>query len=307
MERKGGGIRGKIVGFSAASARRMRTFLVKHQAPPGWITIGATFTIPGQPEPDFRDSCKLWRNFCRDFIHYRGWGMVWRVEKQTRGVLHWHALLIVPPHRFEDTGIEIAEEKNLALLRHEVSSGWLRFVDTIDHGKPVEGHLKNGAGDWVRVDRRSSWPGAVESACKLSGIDGKGGWMRYLQDDVTKHKSDQVPEYVGKHWGIIGRTNFVLSPCEHFDYDLKVERKQKRCLQRLATRTFPRRDGKGKPLCVFGRSLGFRPRRGDRGDSVWFHNRECDAESKRRLLDWARDLHEPRSSFVDWNRALPST
>jgi len=87
---KGGGIRGEVKGWSAASRRRMREFLLGHSLSEGLHCLGLTLTLPG-PGFDGPGIKKLWQRFSVKLPRAGGCA-VWRREVQERGADHWHCL-----------------------------------------------------------------------------------------------------------------------------------------------------------------------------------------------------------------------
>ena len=88
--KKGGGVRGDIVGCSVASRRRLRNFLLQNEGQGGGEQWALTLTVR------FCASPVEWRNrwvSYRRFIIHQGIPFVWRVELQKRGVPHLHCLL----------------------------------------------------------------------------------------------------------------------------------------------------------------------------------------------------------------------
>jgi len=280
---KGGGKRGKVKGWSPASRRRMREFLLTHRPPESWVVVGATFTIPGSPmEPT--DAKRLFLDWCTHAAH-DGWCAVWRLEVQQRGQLHWHLLVCLDPEVPEviagafahpgarcDTnatasqGDPVREDWGALTVKRSWEDA-IRRAGAYDDGQGVYDHRMGVFG----ADRHAAMTGAVRD-------EDCGPLLRYLQDHATKAKQEQVAVGMGRHWGVVGRKHWerVLS-----DEDAKLTPTEYsrflRALQRLAT---PSR----KVPCIFGRKLGFRQRRGRVGRSVWFSR----PETIRRLVAWAR-------------------
>ena len=96
LPRKGGGDRGAVKGWSSASRRRMREFLIEHKPADGLEVYGVTFTVPGPPITP-QESAHLFDHFSKNFVTRNGCGMVWRLEAQKRGAVHWHGILSAPP------------------------------------------------------------------------------------------------------------------------------------------------------------------------------------------------------------------
>lgn len=265
---KGGtiGARGIIKGWSSASRRRMREWMLTHSAPEGWSTVGATMTIPG-PELPAEDAKKLWADFSR-LLQKEGWGMVWRLEIQKRGALHWHCLIIQP----------VCHPADVSILWLEC----LRMLPEVDHqAKWIDKKTgKEMVGEWQHA-RRSALSGASSHACDVQTKGDRGSWLRYLQDHASKGKQEQVAQDIGRHWGIVGRKLFVerlqLHKAELSD---KAYARVVRAMRRLATPMRP------NPSAPFGKSLSWSPRRGMYGRSVWYSAPLTIA----RICEWARSF-----------------
>lgn len=304
-----GGKRGSVTGWSKSSRRRMREYMLTHDPAQDSILVGATFTIPGKDVLEVHEVSEIWRHWCRE-ADRSGWGAVWRMEVQKRGAVHWHVLAVIPRRAITwmNTvgGVPITKKMWLADPRRGGSPDAgpiedLNLTDELglcDSSIPVVSEWQSFAARCVIVkswhktlDRsftpegvsRRSLPGAYYFSASATVDDGRGAWLRYLQDHATKSKREQVAEGFGRHWGVIGRKRFVrVLP----DYVCKLDSvsyyRFLRAYQRLCTPQL--KDGRvqGKQ-CRFGRRLGRRIRRGSMGRSVWYSN----PETVRRLVDWA--------------------
>jgi hypothetical protein len=259
------GKRRAIVQWSAASRRRLRLALLTLTGPEGWPTIGLTFTVPG-PELPHGESRELWRTYCRD-VDRAKLAMIWRVEVQQRGALHWHAI---------GTG-----EGEPGLVAYRFEETWRDVVNglgVVEHTRP----------DWKYIvqARRMGLPGADKHAfhANIGGDAERGAWLRYLQDHASKAKQEQVPESIGRHWGIVGRSRWrKATPAGRIDLPPRAWARYLRAIQRMAT---PSKRDDSKP---FGRVLLSRNRRGRYGRSVWFGN----PETHRKIAAWALQDAEP--------------
>ncbi len=274
-----GSTRGEIKGWSKASRRRLRHVLLTSTGPEGTKPFGLTFTIPGVPALSPGESKIVWGNFCRE-VERLGLVMIWRLEVQERGALHWHAVLwaedMVPmkPRNKKD---QDWHPTKLALFD--------LWMDALRKAPPVdrpEDPYYGPEGTWkvgISCCCRSAWPGADKWSFDCQdGHGARGAWLRYLQDHATKHKQAQIPEGIGRHWGIVGRSRLKSLLPDHVqeltDRQFKaVVRK----MQRLATPMKP------CPKAPFGKILGYTLRRGSKGTSVWFSK----PETIRRLVEWA--------------------
>jgi len=262
---KGGGIRGKVGGWTVASRRRLRMALLTLSEPEGWVVGGATYTIPGPVIPHV-EARGLWAWYCLQIAH-GACGMIWRVELQRRGMLHWHALIIGPDRRTAQEAAEL----------------WWSAIDRLGEFKPSLPYFGEG-GEWqkgvVSTSSRMALPGAMAHAMQADfgrSAGNRGPWLRYLQDHASKVKQEQVPEAVGRHWGIVGRVRFRhLLPTKCDNLTPTQYAMVRRAYERLAT---PHR----RAACAFGSALGYRVRRGRRGRAVCFVN----PATVDRLVKWA--------------------
>lgn len=262
--------RGEVTGWSRASRRRMRRFLLENEPPAQWTTSGVTLTIPGPVLPDDAEKA-IFSHFSKNVL-LAGWCMVWRLELQGRGARHWHGIISAPlPYR---------------QLCCKTSCLWHAALDSIGprtYDPPAE------VGDMIisGINHLSMWPGADRRACQSEEGGGSGSWYRYICDHASKSKQEQVAAAKGRHWGIVGRSHFrpatpqetaSLSDTEFFRF--------LRAFQRLTRPSV-------KAACIFGRKLGWRSSRGSRGISEWFSR----PDTVRRLVVWARSLpSEPGES-----------
>ena len=273
---KRGGVRetkrGKVASWSSASRRRLRRVLLESLPPVGWHTIGLSFTVPGPALPH-RASRDLWLDFCNR-VNLEGLAMIWRCEIQKRGALHWHAVGIgenpVGAHRVVESFRELWRDAVGRLGPHEFNPPY----------RGANGSWSRGV---VSVSSLMALPGAGAHAFDGQADSAAGcrsAWLRYLQDHASKGKQEQIPESIGRHWGIVGRKNFEqASPTGIEKLTRKPYARFIRALQRLATPSYP---CEGVP---FGRRLGFRIRRGSGyGTSVWFTN----TATIKRLVEWAK-------------------
>lgn len=307
---KGGGRRGKITGWSTASRRRMRSFLLTHRCVYERV-LGVTLTIPGPPMP-YGEAQRIFSVWA--VAAYRAFlAAVWRVELQRRGALHWHLLCGLPPG-VSDQVVGDLWRRAIATAGPATawapdwgSSSWRSLQRQLrsraadegaivveerwrDKGEDFPGVVRDqlelddyaderwpGPCEAVTYATRNLWPGADRHAVKWEGRGGEGAWLRYLQDHATKAKQEQIPESIGRHWGVIGRERFeVAVPDEVCRLEPHEYARVVRWMQRLSTPRIRAR-------CVFGRRLGYRTRRGSWGRSVWFTR----AETVRRMVSAA--------------------
>jgi len=300
-----GGKRGKIAGWSSASRRRMREFMLTHRASVPCIEVGVTFTIPGPVLPASKVS-ELWRDWCRK-AQKQGWGVVWRVELQGRGQRHWHCLASVPIAALEwldalggargferptavDMSVPLSTADGAGYRRWQelaacccVRQSWSEAITRLGSFS-FNPSLHVGSIEIGHIDDLMEWPSARERACDVQVDEGRGAWLRYLQDHATKRKQSQLAVNVGRHWGVIGRglyARVIPEAVFAFDDDRHWWRFL-RAYQRLCTPVLRDKRPEGK-VCVFGKRLGGRVRRGAWGRSIWYSR----PETVERLARWA--------------------
>lgn len=255
-----GGSRGVVKGWSMASRRRMRKWLLTHSPASGSISYGVTFTIPG-PLVDIQRAKAMFEKFANDECAKKHVGLCWRIEIQKRGSYHWHCLASVPKN---------INAKKFFLL------GWMKAIDSLGCCSHI---ITNEKREIVQMDvLRSNLIGAAKYAVDVQGEGDSGSWLRYLQDHASKFKQEQIPENIGRHWGVYGRKFFQeITPL----HDLTFESEKHfyrflRSLRRLCTpvmshkKTRLGRESKFMNRPFSGSALGWSNRRGGRGRSDWF-------------------------------------
>lgn len=283
---KGGGERGKVKGWSEASRRRMREFLLTSKPVDGLTVYGVTLTVPGPPITP-QEASHLFDHFTKNYLTRNGCGMVWRIEVQKRGAVHWHGIISAPRAlRVADFPAPLRADYALRCYWSEA----LKVLGKCDHdtewqGRPVT-LLNHFRGDL---------PGADVHAFNVQMEGGEGAWLRYLQDHATKSKQEQIATGFGRHWGIVGRKCFESSrPIESHEFkSAKSFSRFLRAYHRLIrpVMSYRRRREKFRKFDnrpFRGRSLGFANLRGSRGVSVWFSR----PETVKRLVVWAESLQD---------------
>lgn len=285
---KGGGRRGSVSKWTSASRRRMREWLLL-QRPVDREEVAVTLTIPGAPLPP-REAKELFHKFSLRMTKAHICA-VWRIELQPRGQLHWHLLAgiedgsqISTIHKIWsselerlgwvsdwydpckhvnlgkglDQGPDFEIEDTYQSEPGEIYPGQIHeqadFIDSPGGIRPV-----------VHFRHRMLMPGAHLRACQVKTYDGRNNWLRYMQDHATKHKQEQIPDDIGRHWGVINRKAYTQNlPDSTTGLTDRQYYRILRWLQRLAT---PRILDDRAP---FGRRAGYRIKRGRFGRTVWF-------------------------------------
>lgn len=164
----GGGVRGKVEGFSYASRRRMIDMLNSLNREQSGLPIFLTLTYPN----DWPGSPREWKKHLDTWLkrlrrtHPSVWGL-WKLEPQRRGAPHYHLLL---------WGVEHVSKEWLSLSWYEVvGSGDLK-------------HLLAG----TRVESVRMWNGVKRYASK---------YLAKRLEDLP----EQWREGVGRWWGVVNR------------------------------------------------------------------------------------------------------
>ena len=295
--------RGDVKGWSTASRKRMRDFLLTHEPVDGLQSFGVTLTIPGNRlaadertvvAPSPLECRRLLDHFAKNYVVRNGCGMVWRLEIQKRGVAHWHCILAAPrgaEHKGERMAIDCAVRMWwLDALRQ---LGKHRFAQTWKGREVIVGPCYHG-----------QIPGADRKAVDVQGDGGRGAWLRYLQDHATKAKQEQIAEGFGRHWGVVGRTKFaeqqpdgemVFSSRESYFRFWRAYHRLTRPVMSYRIRR-ETTGGKFSSRPFDGRSLGWSSNRGIYGTSVWFSRPDVVAQLHR----WAEGLPLRRWEVEDF-------
>lgn len=171
--KRGGGLRGKVQGFSKNSRRRLIRKLASIDretmaTPP----IFGTLTYPGEWPRDpkrWKRDLDAWGKRLRR--RHREACVIWKLEPQKRGAPHFHLLVFGVPH----------------LDKHWLAASWYAVVDSGDVR-----HLRAG----TRIESIRTWRGVMSYASKY-----------------TAKVIEELPEgweEVGRMWGIIGKEKLPI-------------------------------------------------------------------------------------------------
>jgi len=263
-----GGLRGKIKGWSSASRRRMRLFLITHRPKDDHVCFNSTLTIPGpvMSAEEWRVNGQRIFHAWHCFVLRQGWSCVWRLELQKRGQPHFHCLIGAPPETKVCAWWPETKCNQLWPSWQAIEGGWLQSLDVLG-------------------TKLSRWKGAREFAVKTeSRSEVEHVWFRYMNDHVTKYKQEQVAEGFGRHWGVIGRKH-LQDREPFFGQDLKP--KEYACVCRWVGRW--QRKRLKCPTDPRGYRYGKKSSRGRWGKSVWFGNPDVCL----RMVLHALDLSNP--------------
>lgn len=314
-----GGPRGKITGWTSASRRRFRRALIELEPSAGRdvACVGCTFTVPGPvlPASVYRE---LWVWFGKALDKARV-GLIWRMEIQRRGALHWHGIAVGSAsgsarwwgsHFQASEAFEWSPGKSAHFLSNRLRELWSAALDhlgafTYEPAVPLSDASSEWAGDISRVPYAdaptvplalqtergrtsgvlatptlSSWPGASERA--YGGEVGADGWSGAWLRYLQDHASKLKQEQVAQAMGRHWGIAYRrgFRPRPADGSETLTERQYWRFVRCLQRLATPSRHAS----CVFGRRLGYRQRRGTVGESVWFTR----PETVRKAVAWAK-------------------
>lgn len=202
--------RGKITSFSYASRRRMREFLLTNDVP-NCTKFGLTLTLPKHYD-DIKEFPQVIKRFGDDFTkHYKKSAAVYRVELQKRGAPHLHIILFMCNDELEMTSnVNLNRYDYIKHQGHRLAAftqtkyfelfdnltfWWCRWVANI---------LTSAEQDY----QKWFYQLALGFGACLELLTDQGAMIRYIVDDTTKHKQEQLG-YEGKQWGKFGSKNFI--------------------------------------------------------------------------------------------------
>lgn len=288
VAKSGGGKRGVVKGWSSASRRRMREFMMKKSPPDGFVTVSMTCTIPG-PNQGYFEAKRFWDHFCKNFVVRNGWCMIWRAELQKRGQMHWHCILSVPP-----------DEKNIdARACYEVSAAVWSALDVLKLPQDYDCKHWDTPHEPITLTKGSPvmWvPGANERSVKCGVDDGHSSWYRYMLDHASKAKQVQYFNG-GRCWGVVGR-KLYQDAVPLFTSALSDDEMKK--LVRMMQRMFRPRRNNADP---FGWKHGYRAKRGGRGEACWF-SEESKKVAVRRYAESLISERQAVFDFPEWKKKL---
>jgi len=206
--KKGGGKRSDITIFSAASRRRLISFLFSLEKSPD---VMVTLTYPDRWESD----CRKWKRDLDVFLKrvsykFPDYWFVWKLEFQKRGAPHFHLLGSF------GGGVVVNQA-----LREWVSRAWYEVVGSGD-----EKHLKAG----TNVEVLDSNKKVRAYVCKY-----------IAKEDVPKGE-DGKPIKVGRWWGKSGNVPAIVKIAVRLNYNewVLVKRLVKRWVKAQARQNLQR-------------------------------------------------------------------
>jgi hypothetical protein len=203
----GGGVRGAVTGFSAASRRRLlRKLAAVNKLAARRTPLFLTLTYPGEWNAD----PAVWKRNLRALLkritaRYGPHAVLWRMEFQKRGAPHFHLL--------------VWDLQDFSGFPAWLSHAWYEVVGSGD-----ERHLRAGTG----VEKARTWAGA----------------SAYLSKYVAKLDPNEPapPEHAGRVWGVEHRE---LLPTEPLSWVVTIKEALafRRVLKRVSRARQPRRAG----------------------------------------------------------------
>lgn len=198
--------RGEIQGFSWSSRKRLQEALLTTDFPEGWTRYGLCLTVPGQCDDwmeDWLATFERWRTRLSrgNFLH----SGVWRVELQTRGMPHIHAVMGTNATPWTAGAFEAV------IAWQDALSGWV-----ID-GKPLSDSFR--------------W----DITCKFELIT-RADSFRYLYQHTSKQKQAQLG-YKGKQWGYLAR-KWLVKRAETVDLGEYQQTALQRVIRRWSRRWY---------------------------------------------------------------------
>lgn len=174
--------RGQIKGFSYASKRRLKSFLLNN------ISFGSCYGITCTvPFMEFNQD--IWLLLLKRFfmrVTRLNLPLVYRVELQANGMPHLHCVSYF--NSVDDC--------------FNIQLSWWESLSSIQYESDEYGTISLLQRD-----------GALLYSCLLSAPSGNfSQWYRYLASHASKSKQAQLG-YKGKHWGICNRKLFFESQC----------------------------------------------------------------------------------------------
>lgn len=216
VSKTGGGKRGKVVGFSRASARRLRETLFRCDFHPKDMgVVGVCLTLPREAAP--RVGEVVWKQIRTHLKLMPGLvSLVWRKEIQKNGREHFHIVL------WSDSPYSLQTVGRLVRL-------WCRLVSKrCPHPKSVErrmiwAHCRGNASFFdatpanhsslSTAEREAGFAKLVTYLPCLTLIDSRGQGVRYLIEHSSRHKAYQA-KVTGRAWGVWNRKRLPRVPLD---------------------------------------------------------------------------------------------
>lgn len=203
-EQKGGGMRGKIRGFSKQSRRRLMLMISKIRRDaelPLFVTLTYPEIFP-TPEKAKIDITKFFKRLRRRF---KKAGLIWKLEPQERGAPHFHILM---------WGV------NLQIARDWIPGNWYEIAGKADR-KHLAWHMGLcGNGNVHCVQQVRSWKGVWAYAAKYLGKTFEiAGWERI---------------WTGRYWGVIAGSDIPFAKLTRVELDYRKAVQMMRYQRRYA-------------------------------------------------------------------------
>jgi hypothetical protein len=207
-----GGTRGKVLGFSFASRRRLMQKIAKIERGavlPDFVTLTYPYKFPSP-----REAKKHLDTFSKRFRRqFEKGGLLWKLEPQDRGAPHFHLLV---------WGVELEQ------LRQFVPQAWFKIAGGGDplHLAWHRGELGNSRGAEGHenihcVQPVHTWKGVWNYAAKYLGKTfAVAGWL----DGA----------WIGRYWGVIAPKNIPFGELKQEEIDRQMATRLMRYQRRFA-------------------------------------------------------------------------
>ena len=186
QEKKGGGKRGAITGFSRGSRRRLMVLMSKipeGSKLPAFVTLTYPFVFP-TPAGAKSHLDNFLKRFARAFPMA---GAIWKLEPQDRGAPHFHLLV---------WGVDLAD------LSRWVPQNWYQIA---------------GGGDKLHYRWHS---GLLGNKHCVQAVNSHRGVIAYASKYLGKSFEQTNWVYTGRFWGVFQRTNIPFGSVYNFAVDL---------------------------------------------------------------------------------------
>ena len=248
VPKRGGGRRGKIHGFSLASARRLRETLFRcNYRAPGMGITGVCLTLPPEAAPGV--GAIVWCKIQKQKSRLPGLvSAVWRKELQRNGREHYHVVLWTDnPDSLQTAGALVRLWCRLVAKECKTPEVYRRMLEAHCRGNDALFDVqpsKPSAEDIVQ--QTSTWrevvlPQIVAQMPCLTAIDRNGHGVQYLVEHGSQRKGYQMWT-TGRPWGVWFRSRLPKLPMEaslHVRLSQHEEVEVARVLRRLARYPIP--------------------------------------------------------------------
>jgi hypothetical protein len=200
----GGGRRGNIKGFSAASRRRLMVTIARIKRDAA-LPLFVTLTYPDK-FPDPKESKEHLQAFFRRIKRaWPGCGLIWKLEPQERSAPHYHLLM---------WGVDLDQAQK------KIPSMWYEIA---------------GGGDWRHLAWHKGELGHGNKNCVQKVNSFRGVWAyasKYL--GKTFEVSGWGDKWTGRYWGVVCPINIPFGEMVQREIEYAQAVKVMRCQRRFA-------------------------------------------------------------------------